>query len=71
MEEKEEVAELSVLRAILALLIDQRARDVMGSTSVQPVETILAAAGLEYRVIADLVGKKPDAVRMMLRRSKQ
>lgn len=33
-------------------------------------ELLLARAGLEYQEIADILDKKPDAVRMYLKRNK-
>ena len=64
--------ESTVARAILALLIEQRAQreSKRGGDSVA-VEEILASAGLSYQQIAPLVGKKPDAVRMLLNRKGQ
>lgn len=70
MEEETQLSEISVLKGILALLIDQRARDLEGVQGSEPVEVVLSSAGLDYRAIAGLVGKKPDAVRMMLSRRK-
>lgn len=69
MTDKIALTELSVLRAILALLVDERARATNPTAKIVSVELMLAAAGLDYRTVAELVGKKPDAVRMMLNRN--
>jgi len=56
------------LLGILALLAADR-----GERDPQPelsTEMVLDAAGLDYRLIASVIGKKPDAVRMKLRRAK-
>lgn len=53
----------SYLRAIIALL----ARQTSGGDKV---ELLLAEFGLGNQDIGRIVGKKPDAVRMLLKRSK-
>lgn len=57
-----------VLLGILGLLAADRAERVPEPKLA--TELVLAAAGLEHRVIADVLGKKPDAVRMKISRSK-
>jgi hypothetical protein len=56
------------LLGILALLAADRAeRDPEPALAT---ELVLDAAGLDHRLIADVVGKKPDAVRMKISRAK-
>jgi DNA-directed RNA polymerase specialized sigma24 family protein len=58
----------ALLLALLALLAADRAE-----RSPEPelaTEVVLAAAGLDHRLIADILGKKPDAVRMKISRAK-
>lgn len=55
-----------LLRAVLQLLILDYERQGSG----ERIELVLAASGLGYQEIADLLGKKPDAVRMLLKRSR-
>jgi hypothetical protein len=56
------------LLGILALLAADRAERV--PEPKLPTELILDAAGLDYQLIAAILGKKPDAVRMKISRSK-
>jgi DNA-directed RNA polymerase specialized sigma24 family protein len=56
------------LLGVLALLAADRAE-----RSPEPelaTEVVLAAAGLDYRLIADILGRKPDAVRMKISRAR-
>ena len=53
----------ALLRAVALLLI----ADYEGG---ERLELLLARAGLGYQEIAELVNKKPDAVRMLLKRHK-
>jgi DNA-directed RNA polymerase specialized sigma24 family protein len=56
------------LLGILALLAADRAeRDPEPKLDT---ELVLDAAGLDYRLIAEVIGKKPDAVRMKISRAK-
>lgn len=55
------------LMGILALMAADRAeREPPPSLAT---EVVLAAAGLEYARIAEILGKKPDAVRMKIKRA--
>jgi DNA-directed RNA polymerase specialized sigma24 family protein len=70
-----DMAEASVtddlLRAIVALLADERDRRVQDDASARKTEVLLADAGLSYQLIAQLIGKQPDAVRKAISRAKQ
>ena len=55
----------SLLIAIAALLAATYEEPAGGPS----VETLLAGSGLGYRDIAHILGKKPDAVRMKLKRN--
>ena len=56
------------LLGVLALLAADRAER---SPEPQiPTEVVLAAAGLDHGLIAEVLGKKPDAVRMRISRAK-
>lgn len=58
-----------LLRAILALLIDEReSRGIEPPT--QRTEVLLANAGLGATEIAQLTGKQPAAIRMALSRAR-
>lgn len=59
-----------LLKAILAVLVDER--DTRSSERPDQVRTeiLLANAGLGHQVIAQLLGKNPDAVRMLLARAR-
>jgi hypothetical protein len=69
MSEKSELETTMFLRAIVALMIDARSRVVAPADGAPPIEVVLAGAGLDYQTVASFVGKKPDAVRMMLARN--
>lgn len=59
------------LRALVVLIADAReARLAKDKTAVR-TEILLSQAGLEYRQIAELLGRKPDAVRMAIARFKK
>jgi len=58
----------TLLIGLIALLAADRAE-----RSPEPelaTEIVLAGAGLDHRLIADILGKKPDAVRMKISRAK-
>jgi hypothetical protein len=54
-----------ILLGILALLVAEREDEPKAAT-----EVVLARAGLSHQLIADLVGKKPEAVRKRIERAK-
>jgi DNA-directed RNA polymerase specialized sigma24 family protein len=56
------------LLGILALLAADRAE--RNPEPKLATELVLDAAGLDHRLIADVVGKKPDAVRMKISRAR-
>lgn len=56
-----------LLQAVLGLL----ARDYQERHPNERIELTLAASGLGYQEIADALGKKPDAVRMLLKRKRK
>lgn len=58
----------ALLLAMLTLMIDERERAAQGNAGLVKTEVLLAGAGLGYRQIAGMMGKSPDAVRMMLAR---
>jgi len=66
---KDEIASPDpALLGVLALLAADRAeRDPEPTLAT---EVVLDAAGLDHRLIADVIGKKPDAVRMKISRAK-
>lgn len=59
-----------LLLALLQLWVQDQPAAGKGSPAVK-TEYRLAAAGLTYHEIALLLGKKPDAVRMLLARNKE
>jgi hypothetical protein len=59
-----------ILLAILALLVNGREQSIPDKPDQVRTELVLANAGLSYATIAQLLGKKPDAVRMMISRAK-
>lgn len=61
-----EQEKLALLRVIVALQLEERTQRADGD--VLPPELLLSGLGLDYKQIAPLVGKKPDAVRMFLNR---
>jgi DNA-directed RNA polymerase specialized sigma24 family protein len=56
-----------LLKAVLQLLL-QDYRQRAGEGSVRP-ELLLTAYGLNYQEVAEIVNKKPDAVRMLIKRN--
>jgi hypothetical protein len=66
-QEDDSRTQTAILRAILALMVDERGTRATSEGQL-PTEILLSNAGLDYKVVASLLGKKPDAVRMMLAR---
>jgi DNA-directed RNA polymerase specialized sigma24 family protein len=65
-------AEISdLLRAVVALLSDDRERQIAKEPGPEKTELILSACGLTAQQIARLLGKQPDAVRKTLSRARQ
>jgi DNA-directed RNA polymerase specialized sigma24 family protein len=60
-----------LLLAILTLLVDGREQLGLDRPGHVRTELLLANSGLSYGAISKLLGKKPDAVRMMISRAKQ
>lgn len=56
------------LLGVLALLAADRAE--RKPEPEVPTEMVLDAAGLDHRLIAEILGKKPDAVRMKITRAR-
>ena len=56
-----------LLQGVIGLL----ALDYEKNDKSERIELILAASGLGYKDIADALGKKPDAVRMLLKRTQK
>jgi DNA-directed RNA polymerase specialized sigma24 family protein len=53
------------------LLMASLALQAAGYKGEVRIEYVLAEQGLNYQEIAQILGKKPDAVRMLLKRRKQ
>jgi DNA-directed RNA polymerase specialized sigma24 family protein len=60
-----------LLLAILTILVDQRDQMAADRAGQTRTELVLASAGFSYATIAQLLGKNPDAVRMMVTRAKK
>ena len=60
-----------LLKAILAVLLDERESRLSGEPDYIKPELLLASAGMSYQAIAQVLGKNPDAVRMMIARSRK
>jgi hypothetical protein len=60
----------AAVAGILALLIDARESRVKDDKEAAKTEVLLAQAGLSIDEIASLMGKKYDAIRVSLNRSK-
>lgn len=60
----------ALLAALVALLADQREHDPL-RTSARKTEVLLADVGLHPTQIGPMLGKKPDTVRMAIRRARQ
>ena len=71
---KENIPPLTVeqsLSGILAVLVAEREEHLQDSTEPRKTEAILAAAGLQAAQIGSLAGKKTDAVRKTIQRSRE
>jgi len=62
---------LAELQAQNRLLMASLALNARGYTGEPRIELLLAEQGLNYQEIAQILDKKPDAVRMLLRRKRQ
>ncbi len=60
----------SILLAILSLLVDEREQRALSRPSQTKTEVVLADAGLPHGVIARMLNKQPDAVRMAITRAR-
>ena len=69
-ENAEPLSTNELLLAILALLVNSREQMVADKPDQVRTEIVLANAGLSYGTIAQLLGKKSDAVRMMISRAR-
>lgn len=58
-----------LLRAILTVLLDEREARAAEHPGQARSELLLSAAGLKYQTIAQLLGKNPNAVRMVINRA--
>ena len=61
----------SALSGILALLIDEREDRTRRDNGAVKTEVLLSQAGLSVEEIATVSGKKYDAVRMTIKRSRK
>lgn len=62
-------AQQALLAALVALLADEREHDPV-RTSARKTEVLLADVGLHPSVIGPMLGKKPDTVRVAIRRAR-
>lgn len=69
-DEQKSIPAETALAGILALMVDAREREIQGDKTAVRTEVLLANAGLPIEHIASAVGKKYDAVRMCIQRSK-
>ena len=60
-----------LLRAILAVLLDNRTRELKGDPGATRPELLLADVGMPYGQIAALLGKQVNAVRMTVTRARR
>jgi DNA-directed RNA polymerase specialized sigma24 family protein len=60
----------TALAVVLALLVDERERQVKEDKDARKTEVVLAGAGLGAADIAALTGKNVDAVRKTLQRAR-
>jgi DNA-directed RNA polymerase specialized sigma24 family protein len=62
--------ERTLLLALVALLLDERAVRTAGQADAEKPEVILARVGLPISTIATVLGKQPDAVKKAIQRSR-
>jgi DNA-directed RNA polymerase specialized sigma24 family protein len=67
---RDEGFEAPAMRAVLALLADEREARIVNNSDARSTEVLLADAGFSIGEIASLLGKKYETVRSTLRRSK-
>lgn len=60
-----------LLRALLALAVDEREARVEASPGAPKIEVLLASAGLDSTEIASLTGKRAGSVRVALSRARK
>jgi DNA-directed RNA polymerase specialized sigma24 family protein len=70
MTEQEGVGLEGVMRAVLALLADERESRIANDKDARKTEMLLADAGFSIGEIATLLGKKYDTVKATLRRGR-
>lgn len=61
----------ALLLALLTLQVEQRERNAAANPDQIKTEILLAGVGLTYQQIAAMMNKSPDAVRMMLARTRK
>lgn len=69
--EKHQPTSGAALAGILALLVDAREGRIKGDRDATKTEVLLDSAGLSLDDIAAVMGKKYDAIRVSLQRSRR
>jgi DNA-directed RNA polymerase specialized sigma24 family protein len=67
-QEQHRISPEAAMLGVLALLIDEREQRMGNDKSAERTEVLLARVGLSVDDIAAAMGKKRDAVRMMIAR---
>lgn len=67
-QEQHRISPEAAMLGVLALLIDEREQRIGNDKSAERTEVLLARVGLSVDDIAAAMGKKRDAVRMMIAR---
>lgn len=62
--------ESTLLLAILAVLLEQRADRISNGAQLEKPELLLSRLGLPPPVISAALGKQPDAIKKAIQRSK-
>lgn len=62
--------ERTLLLALVALLLDERAERTAGNPDVEKPEVLLARVGVSIPTIATLLSKQPDAVKKAIQRAR-